>query len=198
MPLPRLHSVTALFHGQGLRALALRGAVWTVLGFGLSNLLRLGSSLALTRILAPDIFGLMALAMVFVTGLTLLSDVGTTASVVRSDRGEDPSFLRTVWTVQVLRGLPDRGHRVPGRLAAFAALRRTGPVPADLRSGADPGDQGVPVGVPCRAHPQDGRVPAYRPDHDRPGRDHRHHRGHGLRPRVGLGRWPSARSRAAS
>ena len=69
-----------MFKGEGLRALALRGAVWSFAGFGLQNLLRLLSNLILTRLLVPEMFGLMALANVFITGLTLLSDVGTTTS----------------------------------------------------------------------------------------------------------------------
>jgi O-antigen/teichoic acid export membrane protein len=88
-----------------VQALAVKGAFWVVVGFGLSNVLRLGSNLVLTRILAPDIYGLMALANVFILGLTLVSEVGTQLSVVRSLRGEDENFLRTVWTIQVIRGV---------------------------------------------------------------------------------------------
>jgi O-antigen/teichoic acid export membrane protein len=97
--------VVSLFSGDDMRARALRGAVWTFMGFGLANVLRLGSNLILTRILAPDVFGLMALATVFVTALTVMTDMGTTASVVRGERGEERPFLRTAWTIQILRGV---------------------------------------------------------------------------------------------
>jgi O-antigen/teichoic acid export membrane protein len=102
LPLPR--RVASLFSGDGLRARALRVGGWTLVGFGLTNLLRLASNLVLTRILEPEVFGLMALAMVFVTGLTLLTDMGTFASVVRSERGDERAFLQTVWSIQILRG----------------------------------------------------------------------------------------------
>lgn len=92
------------FSGDGLRALALRGSVWTFIGFGAENILRLGSNLILTRLLAPEMFGLMALAMVFLQGLEMMSDIGTKASIIRSDRGDDIHFLQTAWTVQVIRG----------------------------------------------------------------------------------------------
>ncbi len=91
--------------GGGLQSLALKGAVWVVLAFALSNLLRLGSNLILTRLLAPEVYGLMAIAHVFIAALALISDVGTRLSVVRSERGEDEDFLRTVWTIQVIRGI---------------------------------------------------------------------------------------------
>jgi O-antigen/teichoic acid export membrane protein len=76
-----------------------------LIGFGSNNVLRLVSNLLLTRLLSPEVFGLMALGQVFIAGLKLLSDVGTKASIVRSDRGEDEAFLQTAWSIQVLRGI---------------------------------------------------------------------------------------------
>lgn len=90
--------------GDSLKAKSLRSTFWTMLGFGSQSLLRLGSNLILARLLVPEMFGLMALAFMFLNGITLMSDVGTKHSVIRSTRGEDPEFLRTAWTVQVLRG----------------------------------------------------------------------------------------------
>ncbi|MEM7509244.1 MAG: oligosaccharide flippase family protein, partial [Pseudomonadota bacterium] len=58
----------------------------------------------LTRLLTPEIFGLIALAQVFLTGVTMLSDVGVRASVIRSTRGDEDAFLRTAWSVQIARG----------------------------------------------------------------------------------------------
>ncbi|MEJ6396232.1 oligosaccharide flippase family protein [Gymnodinialimonas sp. 2305UL16-5] len=98
---------------QGLGGRSRRAAFWTFFGFGTHNALRLISNLILTRLLSPEIFGLMALAQVFLQGIRMLSDVGTNASVIRSERGEDPDFLNTAWTVQVIRG---------GLVAAIACL----------------------------------------------------------------------------
>ena len=90
--------------GDGLRARALRGSTWTVAGFGASQVLRLGSNLILTRLLFPEAFGLMALAQVFMQGLNMLSDIGVGPSIVQNERGDDPDFLATAWTMQVIRG----------------------------------------------------------------------------------------------
>ncbi|MHA7813990.1 MAG: oligosaccharide flippase family protein [Phycisphaerales bacterium] len=90
--------------GDGLRARALRGSTWTVAGFGASQVLRLGSNLILTRLLFPEAFGLMALAQVFMQGLKMLSDIGVGPSIVQNERGDDPDFLATAWTMQVIRG----------------------------------------------------------------------------------------------
>jgi len=88
-----------------LRSLAVRGSLWTLGGYGLSQVLRLASNLVLTRLLMPEAFGLMALVNVVLQGLEMLSDVGVASAVVRDERGEDPEFLHTAWTLQVARGL---------------------------------------------------------------------------------------------
>ncbi|EGJ30901.1 MULTISPECIES: oligosaccharide flippase family protein [Moorena] len=90
---------------SSLKKQLLRGAIWTVAGYGTSQFLRLASNLVLTRLLAPEFFGLMALANVFIIGLRLFSDVGIGASIIQNKRGDDPVFLNTIWTIQVLRGL---------------------------------------------------------------------------------------------
>lgn len=88
-----------------LKQLALRGAIWTFIGYGLSNVIRLASNLVLTRLLVPEYFGLMALVYTFITGLTLFSDIGLGPSVIQNKRGTDPDFLNTAWTLQVMRGV---------------------------------------------------------------------------------------------
>ena len=46
----------------------------------------------------------MALVSVLMTGLAMFSDMGIAASVVQNRRGDDPVFLDTAWTLQILRG----------------------------------------------------------------------------------------------
>jgi O-antigen/teichoic acid export membrane protein len=91
--------------GDSFRKRGRRGSIWVTLGFAAQNALRLLSNLVLTRLLSPEIFGIMALARVVLAGVNLLSDVGTKASVVRSERGEEVAFLDTAWSVQILRGV---------------------------------------------------------------------------------------------
>lgn len=98
------HLKTAL-NGDGLKDRALRGVIWTVGGTGVGMILRLGSNLILTRLLFPEVFGLMALVQVFLVGFALFSDIGLHTSIIRSDRSNDPAFLNTVWTLQILRGV---------------------------------------------------------------------------------------------
>ncbi|MQY42243.1 oligosaccharide flippase family protein [Epibacterium sp. SM1969] len=85
-------------------ARALRSASWMVVGYGGSQALRLASNLLLTRILFPEAFGMMALVTVVTTGLMLFSDVGIGPAILQNKRGDDPEFLDTAWTIQVIRG----------------------------------------------------------------------------------------------
>lgn len=83
---------------------AIRGGAFVVAGHVVGQGLRLVSNLVLTRMLFPEAFGLMALVHVVLQGVSLFSDVGLRASVIQHPRGEEPDFLNTVWSVQVIRG----------------------------------------------------------------------------------------------
>lgn len=87
-----------------LKKLALRGTLWTIIGYGGSQVLRLGGNLLLTRLLVPELFGLMALVNIFIIGLALFSDVGLGVSIIQNKRGDDSNFVNTAWTIQVIRG----------------------------------------------------------------------------------------------
>lgn len=87
-----------------LHRLAISGVIWTVFGYGASQILRFGGNLILTRLLLPEYFGLMALVNIPIIGLQLFSDVGIVPSIVQNQRGDDPAFYNTAWTLQILRG----------------------------------------------------------------------------------------------
>ena len=84
---------------------AMSGSEWTLNGYGVSQIIRLVSGLILARLLFPEAFGLMALVNVFMQGLEMLSDIGLGPSIIQNKRGTEPAFLRTAWTLQVVRGL---------------------------------------------------------------------------------------------
>jgi O-antigen/teichoic acid export membrane protein len=98
--------------GRGLSVRALRSSAITVAGFGLGQVLRLGSNLILTRLLFPEAFGTMALVTLFIIGMNMLSDTGTGAAIMRSNRGDDPDFLDTAWVIQIIRGFALTGAAV--------------------------------------------------------------------------------------
>jgi O-antigen/teichoic acid export membrane protein len=83
----------------------IRAGTWTLGGHVASQVLRLASNLIMTRLLVPEMFGVMALVNVVMTGLALFSDIGLNQGIIQSRRGHDPAYLNTAWTVQILRGV---------------------------------------------------------------------------------------------
>jgi O-antigen/teichoic acid export membrane protein len=88
-----------------LRKRMIHGFVWLFAGTAASQALRFGSSLILTRMLAPEAFGLVAAVTLFARLLQMMSDTGISASIIRHERANDPKFLNTAWTIQVVRGV---------------------------------------------------------------------------------------------
>jgi O-antigen/teichoic acid export membrane protein len=108
----------------------LRAGGWTVAGFALSQAIRFGANLVMTRLLVPEMFGVMAIAMMIMYALALFSDLGLRQSIVQSRRGREAVFLNTAWAVQIARGMVVW-------IAALAigallvAVQRTGVIPPD-------------------------------------------------------------------
>jgi O-antigen/teichoic acid export membrane protein len=88
-----------------LRRRVQAGSIFTLGGFGIAQVLRLISNLILTRFLAPEAFGLMSVAVSVNIWAIMLTDIGIASSVIRSRNSDDPDFLRTAWTMQIVRNL---------------------------------------------------------------------------------------------
>ncbi|MGE3316622.1 MAG: oligosaccharide flippase family protein, partial [Planctomycetaceae bacterium] len=76
----------------------------TIFGFGAGQVLKLVSNLILTRLLMPEVFGFISLSYALLEGLAMFSAMGEGPAILRDKRGDDPDFVNTAWTVQVLRG----------------------------------------------------------------------------------------------
>jgi len=79
-------------------------SILVIFVYGFSQFLRLGGNLVVTRILEPEMFGVVAVITVLLFGIVMFTDVGLNAAIIRSTKGTEPSFLNTAWTVQVIRG----------------------------------------------------------------------------------------------
>jgi len=87
-----------------LRNRALRAGSWNLVSQVASQVMRLGGNLIMARLLLPEMFGVMVIATTVSVLLHLLSDVGLRQNIIQSHRGDDPDFLNTAWTVQIIRG----------------------------------------------------------------------------------------------
>lgn len=79
--------------------------MWTIGTYVASSAIRFSSNIVLSRLLAPEILGIVVIAQAIRVGTDLLSDVGLQQNVVHSQDGDSEPFLNTIWTIQVVRGL---------------------------------------------------------------------------------------------
>lgn len=97
---------------------------------------RLGATLVVTRLLAPDIFGLFAVITMFQVLLVMITDFGIRSLIIVSDDVDDPDFLQTCWSVQIVRGVLLWGALLALALGLYG-LQQAGLVPAGIAY-ADP------------------------------------------------------------
>jgi O-antigen/teichoic acid export membrane protein len=87
-----------------LRRRAISAGSWNLGALVVSQVMRLGGNLVMARLLVPEMFGIMVISTTVAVILGLLSDIGLRQNIIQSKRGDDPVFLNTAWTVQILRG----------------------------------------------------------------------------------------------
>jgi O-antigen/teichoic acid export membrane protein len=87
-----------------LRKRAISAGAWNLGALVTSQAFRLGGNLIMARLLMPEMFGIMMIAITVSLVLHMLSDVGLRQNIIQSPRGDDPVFLNTIWTVQIVRG----------------------------------------------------------------------------------------------
>ncbi|MEM7683828.1 MAG: oligosaccharide flippase family protein [Pseudomonadota bacterium] len=69
-----------------------------------TTVLRLASTLIITRMLAPEIFGLFAIIMTFQIILALVTDFGIKDLILTAKNPRDVRLLQTCWSIQLIRG----------------------------------------------------------------------------------------------
>ena len=90
---------------QRLRQLAMGGAATIAFNAIMTNLLRIVSSMTLTRLLDSHAYGVVGVITSLATMLTMLTDIGLLGFVVRHAEGEESKFLDQVWTIRFVRGI---------------------------------------------------------------------------------------------
>lgn len=96
---------TAFFGTGDLKRKIVAAAGWSTLAFIAQTAMRLGSTVVLTRLLAPEVFGIFAVILSVNYVAVMLSDFGIRSLILTREHEIDDAFLRSCWTVQVLRGL---------------------------------------------------------------------------------------------
>jgi O-antigen/teichoic acid export membrane protein len=78
---------------------------WTVAVMIVGQIIRLAGNLIMTRILAPEMFGMMSIVLAVQVTLLVLLDIGIRTAVIQSPQGDDEQLLNTAWTFQIIRGV---------------------------------------------------------------------------------------------
>jgi O-antigen/teichoic acid export membrane protein len=97
------------------------GFGWAAAAQVVGMVVKLGSTLALTRLLAPEAYGLIGTAMVVLTTLEWLADLGVVPALLRHPDGGKPEWLLVGWWIGLGRGagLSVAAFAAAGPLAAW-------------------------------------------------------------------------------
>lgn len=82
----------------------LNSGFWTIGSYGASQSIRMGSNVILSRLLTPDILGIMVIVNSIRLGVELLTDVGVEQNIIHHRDGLTHRFFNTAWTLQMIRG----------------------------------------------------------------------------------------------
>ncbi len=94
-----------LSDNNSLRQKIFASVALSTMVFAMQVFSRILSTIVLTRMLAPEIFGVFAVVMMFIFILEQFSDIGVRSLILTKEDDLDDSFLRSCWTAQILRGL---------------------------------------------------------------------------------------------
>lgn len=94
-----------LVASNGLSGKVLRGGAWIAAGSYFEQLFRFLRSIILTRLLAPEAFGAMAVVLSAATLVDSLTDVGAKEALIQNPRGGEKLYLDAAWWIVLIRGL---------------------------------------------------------------------------------------------
>ena len=106
MILSQVRSLSKFLNTAGgrLRERAIRSGAWIVLGDGLDRIATLVKLAIIGRLLSPDDFGLMGMALIFFRSLEYFTQTGFNTALIQR-KGQIEPYLDTAWMVQLIRHL---------------------------------------------------------------------------------------------
>jgi len=89
---------------ESLSRKVIKGGFWGAFVFGIEKILGFARTVILTRMLAPDDFGLMGIVMVAMNGFVVFSNTGINSAIIQK-KGLAKSALDTAWIISFVRGI---------------------------------------------------------------------------------------------
>jgi len=93
------------FANQGFSGLIARGGIWLGAGGTTEHGLRLVRTMILTRLMAPDAFGLMAIILAINALFESFTQIGVRESVIQNPKGNNITFLNGAFWLAFVRGI---------------------------------------------------------------------------------------------
>ena len=90
---------------DGLKSTVFRGGAWLGAGSFIEQVMRFGRNMLLTRLLAPEAFGTMAIVLSATTLIQVLAEVGAREALIQSPRGTEEGHIGAAWWMSVGRSL---------------------------------------------------------------------------------------------
>ena len=90
--------------GQSFGTKVVRGSLWTTLGLAGGRGLQFAGDLVLSRLLLPDDFGLMAIALAVVVLTETITDTGFGSAIIQKE-GDVVGYLNETWTIEIIKSL---------------------------------------------------------------------------------------------
>ncbi len=94
-----------LLGGGGLRGHAFRGGTWLGIGAAFEQVFRFGRSVLLTRLLAPEAFGVMAIVYSASSVVDMIAEIGVKEAIIQNPKGQDEQFVNSAWWLAFCRGV---------------------------------------------------------------------------------------------
>jgi PST family polysaccharide transporter len=96
---------TYLFKGNSLKNKMAQGSIILASANLIEQTTRFLRNIILTRILAPEVFGLMAITLAISSFLDSFTEVGVKQSIIQNTKGKEIIFLNGAWWVSTIRAI---------------------------------------------------------------------------------------------
>jgi O-antigen/teichoic acid export membrane protein len=83
--------------GESLKAKVFRGGAWLGTGSFSEQVVRFGRNMILTRLLAPEAFGTMAIVLSASSVVQTIMDVGVKEALIQNPRGNEEEYVGAAW-----------------------------------------------------------------------------------------------------
>jgi len=99
-----MQSFKGLFSRDSLKARVFRGGAWLGAGSFSEQIFRFGRNMVLTRLLAPEAFGTMAIILSAASILQSLTEVGVKEALIQNAKGDQDEHIGAAWWLAFGRG----------------------------------------------------------------------------------------------